>query len=472
MPRQNTPSFVIEIPLKVTANQERILLKRFEVARQVYNACLGECLKRYDLLRQSKAWQKARKQPRGKPGSEGAKARMEAFREAKNLVGFSKYSIINYKTQFSSTWLNYHVDSKVAARMAVRAFDAVQQYSFGRRGRPRFKRKGEINSVEGETNASPLRWREDKVIWNTDGGKQKMELPAMLDPDSSVQAHGLSCRVKYVRLVKPVINGRNRFYAQLVNEGLPYVRVEVGQGVVGLDIGPSTVAAVSEDEAFLVQFCAELENRQKEIARLQRKIDRQRRINNPDNYETDWWEKKSGGKNWVHKKGKVKKGPKIWEKSNRQNRNEAKLAELRRKQASHRKSLHGRLVNRILGMGDVIKLEKLSYKAFQRMSGKSVGMRAPGEFVARLRQKSQAGLIDVDEFSAYATRLSQLDHKTGAYRKKPRSQGWHYFEDGEVAQRDLYSAFLATCVEDDTFNAVLAKERWTGGGHTLAGGIG
>ncbi len=487
MPKAKTPSFVTELPLRVTPGQEVALNKRFEAARQVYNACLGESLKRFDLMRQSKAWQAARKMPRGDKKSknpkrrEQARARAKAYQDARKTFGFSSYlpmpagftvtrngkqkAVKFFATTFTNTWVCDHIGTRVVNKILSRAFGAVEQYSLNVRGRPRFKRKDELNSVEGETNAG-IRWRDDKIVWQAKYGG-KLQLQMIIDSENPVQQHGLSSRVKYIRLLRRRLSGRIRFYAQLVNEGLPYERVEIGQGVVGLDIGPSTVAGVSDDEAFLFQFCAELENRQKQIAKLQRKIDRQRRTSNPDNYEADWWEKKSGGKTWVHKRGKIRKGPKTWVKSNRQKRNEVKLAELQRKQAAHRKSLHGRLVNRIIGMGNVIKLEKLSYKAFQRIFGKSVGMRAPGMFVARLRQKAQAGLIDIDEFSTFTTKLSQLDHKTGEYKKKPLSQRWHYFDDGEKVQRDLYSAFLATCVEDDTFNAVLANERWAAGVGTL-----
>lgn len=41
----------------------------------------------------------------------------------------------------------------------------------------------------------------------------------MNDP---VIVYGLSCPVKYVRIVKKVIRGKARFYVQLVCEGIPY----------------------------------------------------------------------------------------------------------------------------------------------------------------------------------------------------------------------------------------------------------
>ena len=44
--RKKTPSFVCELPLQVTPADERELLIRLDVARMVYNACLGASLRR------------------------------------------------------------------------------------------------------------------------------------------------------------------------------------------------------------------------------------------------------------------------------------------------------------------------------------------------------------------------------------------------------------------------------------------
>ncbi len=60
MEKKTTPSFIHELSLLVSTSQERILLMRMDVARQLYNACLGESLKRLDLMRESKQYQKAR----------------------------------------------------------------------------------------------------------------------------------------------------------------------------------------------------------------------------------------------------------------------------------------------------------------------------------------------------------------------------------------------------------------------------
>jgi len=456
MPKAKTDSFITELPLVVSPADEKHLLARLEAARQVYNACLGESLKRLGLLRQSKAQQAAKKMPRGRTGKgatqkqrEMAKTRAQAFRKANVAVGFREYDLHAYAKQFNHCWIGEHLDINTIQKLATRAFKAVQQYGFGKRGRPRFKGKNQMDSVEGKSNASGIRWREPCVEW------LGLELEAIVDWDDPVIAHGLAAHVKFARIVRRKIKERNRFYVQLVCEGKPYQKPKnrLGEGDAGLDLGPSTVATVAEQEAFLAQFCDELVPRQKEIRRLQRQIDRQRRANNPDCYDD---------------KGRAIKGKRPTNKSARQRETETKLAELHRQQTAHRRSLHGQTVNRVLRMGNVFKLEKLSYLAFQRQYGRSVGMRAPGMFVAHLRRKAEACLAgpsagaEVIEFPTRTTRLSQVCHNCGTLKKKSLAERWHKCDCGVEAQRDLYSAFLAKCVEDGRLNADRAKAAWSG----------
>lgn len=87
--KSRTPSFVLELPLNTIPVQESTILVRFEAGRQLYNACLGETLKRLDLLRQSKDFQKIRKLPEGAD-------RTEAFKELNKKFEFTQYDIHHY----------------------------------------------------------------------------------------------------------------------------------------------------------------------------------------------------------------------------------------------------------------------------------------------------------------------------------------------------------------------------------------
>src|SRR5579862_7661433 len=180
---QRTPSFVCEVPLRVHPHKEHTLLARLEAARQVYNACLGEARKRVRLVRESKAFQRARTLARGDP------ERTRLFRVARAQHGFSDYALQAYAQQFGHSWLGEHLDSHVIQKLATRAYGAANRLLVGRAKRVRFKGRHQLDSVEGKTNATGIRWCTDHLEWLGLG------LPARLDPQDLVVVHGLSCPV-------------------------------------------------------------------------------------------------------------------------------------------------------------------------------------------------------------------------------------------------------------------------------------
>ena len=95
-PPTRTPSFVCEVPLRVSPAQERALLARLEAARQVRVTCLGEARRRVRLVRESKAYQHARTLPRDDP------ARKARFAQARAQHAFSEYALHAYAQQFGS----------------------------------------------------------------------------------------------------------------------------------------------------------------------------------------------------------------------------------------------------------------------------------------------------------------------------------------------------------------------------------
>src|SRR5215468_10263319 len=245
---KRTPSFVCEVPLRVSPAQERMLLARLEGARQVGATCLGAARKRVRLMRVSNAFQHARTLPRDDP------ARKERFRQARTQHDFSEYALHAYAQQFGQSWLGAHLDSLVIQTLASRASRAANRLLLGTARRVRFKSRHQLDTVEGKTNTSGLRWCGDHLEW------KGLVLSALLDPSDPVQAHGLACPVKYVRLVRRKLGERNRFYAQLVCQGTPYQKPQhhLGRGIVGLDLGPSSIAAVSAQQALLQAFCPEV----------------------------------------------------------------------------------------------------------------------------------------------------------------------------------------------------------------------
>lgn len=424
--RNTTPSFVCELEMCVKPGQAKTLEKRFEAGRNLYNAVLGESFKRLKLMRESKAYQKARKLPKGKE-------RNQTFEETRKRYKFREYDLHEYaKKVRDSCWIGNHLDSLAVQKVATRAFQAAEQFCFGKRGKPRFKgRNRGLRSLEGKNNASGIRFRDGKIIWKGE------EFSCKVTPGDPVIEHALSCPVKYNRILHRKIRGKDRWFAQLVLEGTPYVKEknrERKSGEVGLDVNVSGVAVVSEEEAHLLEFASGLkEKKKKEIRRTQRQMDRQRRTANPDNYNPD---------------GTAKKGKRAWNSSKSYLKNRDALAEFKRREAVQRKTENNWTVNKILKMGNVFKLEKTSKRSWQRNWGKSVGRRGPGGFETTLASKAERAGSKVVYFPTGPTKLSRTC-VCGRVEEKPLEKRWHICECGVVAQRDLFSAFLARFVEEN-----------------------
>lgn len=452
---RNTPSFILELSLNTNPSHESIILTRLETGRQILNACIGESLRRLNLIKQSKEYQRIIKLPKGK-GKEG-KERAKAFKELNKKFGFTDADIQHYAIETRQSWIGDHIGTHIAQKLATRAFKSVQKKAFGKSRSVRFKGKNQFDTLEGKTNQQNLIFdSENKILkW------ANLEIPVILPDDNDdskkfgkeekeininggknkrnkIIEYSLKHRIKFCRLVRRKLNGKNRFYVQLILEGIPYhnddSKILYGKEEIGLDVGPSTIAIVGDTKAELKEFCSDLEIKQKEKRILQRKQDRSRRANNPDNYNEDGTVKKG------------KKGSKHWKISNRYKKISIELSELDRKTVAHRKSLHGYDQNVILSQGVEIKAEKINYKWLQKLYGKSILMKAPGMFISGLKRKAENAGGHLIEFPTFDTKLSQACHKCGKYVKKSLNQRWHICCGLEV-QRDLYSAFLAKCVE-------------------------
>jgi transposase len=431
----------------VRPHEEHTLLARLEAARQIYNACLGEARQRVQLVRESKAFQRARTLSRDNP------ERTRLFRAARKQHAFSDYVLQAFAQQFGHSWLCEHLDSHVIQKLATRAYGAANRLLLGKARRVRFKGRHQLNSVEGKTNAAGQRWCVDHLEWSG------LVVPAQLNPRDLVVVHGLSYPVKYARLVRRKVGMRNRFYAQLVCEGRPYRKAQhpLGQGSVGLDLGLSSIAVVAEQTALLQPFCPEVTPSSQRLRRRTRKLDRQRRANNPEHFD---------------ERGHVKKGKHRWKVSKRQRKVQARRRDAYRRLSATRKRSHGQLAHRVLALGSTFHLEQISYRAWQKQFGRSVGRSAPGMFVSLLSRLAASTLGQVVELNTRRARLSQCCH-CGAVQKKPLRQRWHVCDCGVSAQRDLYSASPFSFCEPGHLRAEGASGRFgrASWGTPRAGGL-
>ncbi|MGH7998490.1 MAG: hypothetical protein ACREPR_03440, partial [Brasilonema sp.] len=203
-------------------------------------------------------------------------------------------------TSKNAKWIGQKIDSNTQQKLATRAFKASERVMLGLARDVRYKVPSRFRSAEGKTNKQGLRWKDDCLVWGS------LKLQPIIDSNNPVIRHGLESPVKYVRLLWRVLNGKRRWYAQLVNEGMPYQKPQnyVSDGLIGLDLNISNIAYVGDDHAGLLPFAEKVPTFQHEITKLQRQMQRSQRINNPDNFEPNFEAKK--GRKTIVKKGKVK----------------------------------------------------------------------------------------------------------------------------------------------------------------------
>ena len=443
----NTMSnFVLTLELKTQPYQEDTLNKRLEVGRQIYNSCLGELLKRYETMKQSKEYQKVAKMTKGKD-------RNKMFNELNKKYGLTEYSLHPFMKKMEHHFKG-HLGSQTVQALTSRCFNAFQKMMFHEAEKVNFKRYGEMLSLEGKSNTTGIRFKNNQVLWFG------LEIPVVIKKNDTYAQMALCNRIKYCRIVRKLIRGKHRFYVQLVLDGTPPVKInrETGEikngisvGRVGIDIGTQTVAIVSKNEVGLIELAPDVGDIEKEKRVLQRKMDRQRRANNPSKFNT----------NGTNKKGNMEK----WINSNRYIKTKNELAELQRKITAKRKQSHEILANHILDLGNKVYVETMNFQRLQRRAmnttinektgrfnkkkrfGKSLSNKAPSMFLAILDNKLKWHDEELLKINTYKVKASQYNHVTDDYEKKSLSERWNDFGEFKI-QRDLYSAFLIMNVKD------------------------
>ncbi len=445
MAKTKTASYVLTLKLKTELWQEHILEKRFEIGRQLYNACLRELLKRYKKLQNDKNYSELIKQ-------EKIKERNKLLNNLYKEYGLNEYAMHSFVKPMQQ-YFKKNIDSFTAQKIATRAWQAIEKLIFDNAEKVKFKKYNEMDSLEGKSNSTGIRFKNNQLQWNG------LNISVIIKKNDIYAHMALQDRIKYCRIVRKLIKSKVKYYLQLILEGVPPKKInrQTGEikyprnnGTVGIDIGTQTIAICSEKEVKLLELAPSVNNIEREKRILQRKLDRQRRANNPHKYNEDGTIKKNNLK-W------------IWSKNYIKTKNQ--LTELQRKLAEKRKQDHNKLADWILSLGDDIKVETMNYKALQARTketikdkngrykskkrfGKSIANKAPSMFLTILDRKLSYEGKKLKFVDTLSVKASQYNHFTNEYNKKKLSERWNDFGEFKI-QRDLYSAFLIMNVKDN-----------------------
>ncbi len=451
---RGSSSHVINQALRPTLAHLATARKRLDAGRRVYNACLGESLARCNHMRADPAFDTAKAMPMGPPKSKESAARNKAFNEVAGTHGFSADAMRSYSSRLRQAWVRDHVGAQEAQRLATRAFDAVNRWSLGKGGKPRFKnasrglrllecsdKYGDIQPVLDDRHLVGVRWSKTTISVEAlpEHATKRLNMEVAVERgrlESLIAAR----RLIQTRIVRNIARGRPSLRAQFVVDWCSPIRHETGTGTISADVGPSIMSVVVADaqhnpvpKAIGHRVLTEgIEDIQAELRRLQRHLDRQHRAGSPQCFDEQGRHNKTCAW-WKHR---TKAGEHIL----------VQIAELHRCIAVTRTTLHGKLVNELLAYGVNVRAEAQNYAAWQKMYPRSVRDSSVGEAMALLFHKAEnAG----GKAYRYATRTTALSKTCvcGHREKKPLSQRFHRCSNcGREAQRDLFSAFFGLYV--------------------------
>ncbi len=459
-------NFIVQFPLKTEVYQEDILNKRFEIGRQIYNSLVNVTQKRYKEMVKTKEYRSLMSSLTGNKKTDTPI--WKQINELRKQYGMSEYSFHSDVKKIQHHFKD-NIDSSTAQKIATALWKSYDKFFYDNGKRIHYKRYGELNSLEGKTNASGIRFKDDMLLWNG------LEIPVVVDYDNYYEYQAMQCKICYNRIVRKYVRNKYKFYVQIIFKGNPPVKVNadtgeikhpLGTGDVGIDIGTSTVAVSGQSDVKILELADKVQDIENQKQKLLRKMDRSRRATNPCNYNEDGTIKSQGNK-------KV-----IWNKSNHYIRYQNELKELYRKQADIRKYQHECFANYIISLGNKIYVEKMNFSGLQKRAkntekndkgkfkrkkrfGKSLANKAPSMLLAVINRKLGyfgEKLIEIDTFKAKA---SQFNHFDGTYTKKSLSQRWNDFN-GTKVQRDMYSAFLIMNISNDlkSFDIDKCNERF------------
>lgn len=459
-------NFIVEFPLKTEKYQEDVLNKRFKVGRYIYNSLVNVTQKRYKEMIKTKKYRNLISVL-----TENKKSNKEIWKQINDIrkqYGMSEYSFHEDVKQMQNHFKD-NIDSFTAQKIATQLWKSYDKLFYGNGNKIYYKRHGELNALEGKSNRTGIRFKDNTILWNG------LKIPVVIDYDNDYEYQAMQSKICYNRIIRKYIRNKYKYYVQIVFKGNPPIKLiaetgeikhYMGTGDVGLDIGTRTIAISSQSDVKILELADRIQNIEDQKKKLLRKIDRSRRATNPENYNEDGAIKKHGNK-------KV-----LWNQSNHCIKYQNELKELYRKQADIRKYQHECLANYIISLGNKVYVEKMNFAGLQKRAkktekndkgrfkrkkrfGKSLANKAPSMLLTIIDRKLRYYGEKLIEINTSEARASQFNHFDGTYKKKSLSQRWNDF-DGLKIQRDMYSAFLIMNINDNlkSFNIDKCNERF------------
>lgn len=203
--------------------------------------------------------------------------------------GFSEYSFHEDVKNMQKHFKN-NIDSFTAQKIASELWNSYEKFFYGKGKKIYYKKYGTLNSLEGKSKKTGIRFKENHILWNG------LKIPVVMDDENDYECQAMQSAICYCRIVRKYIRNKYKFYVQIVLKGNPPIKRDmqtgevkqpIGTGDVGLDIGTQTIAISSQSAVKILELADNVQTIENKKRTLLRKMDRSRRATNPSHYNED-----------------------------------------------------------------------------------------------------------------------------------------------------------------------------------------
>lgn len=454
----------LQLPLKTTSYDNHQIVRRFHAVSHIHNVTVKHAIKLMNQLKHDKAYCSylseyasiKKKEKLSSADKKRLKALSKLMSDIRLPIGLSEYGLQSYIKVCAKQYTKL-LSSQQVQKEVTRVWRGVEKVLFSNGKKIHFKKYMNFDTVCGKTNTNGAKFDKSSMTVNWLGLCLKCK---PISKNDSYKTEALSHDISYCEIKRMMFNNGWHYYVVLYLKGdAPKKLIKIGSNEMGIDPGVSTIAGVSDDKAVLKELAPKSKDYDKQIRKLQQKMDTSKRISNPDKYNQDGTINKSNRDRWVY--------------SNTYKKNRRQLKCAYRKKSAYTKQSHEELANELLEDSSTFFVEDMNYAALAKKSkkpaerqdkttnvkqkdgttkavkkykkkkryGKSLNNRSPSLFLSILKRKCGLYGGQVQTVKTKTFKASQYDHVKDEYIKVPLSQREKVIG-GYTVQRDLYSAFL------------------------------
>lgn len=461
----------VRLLLKPTEYDRQILEKRFHAVSHIHNVLVKHAKKQLQKLYNDREYvsRKAEytvllkkekdKEKKTKLSRQEKEQKKQLSAEMNQIIkdlGLSEYGFQSY-IKICGEMYSKCLSSQQVQKEATRVWAGVKDVLYGKGNEIHFKKYRDFDTVCGKSNKNGVRFHKDSLITEWMGLSMKCRIPK--NNDYIMEA--LKSDISYCEIQRKMFPNGWHYYVVLYLKGNATKKITQNGNmgnITGIDIGTSTVAAVSDDLLMLKELAPKCHEYNRKIKKVSKHMDLSLRALNPGKYKPDGTIDRNNHDRWVYSRTYLK--------------NRDLLKTLYRKKSAYIKQSHEEMIKELIRDSSFFVVEKMSFKGLQKKAkktersektsdirqkdgttkqiykykrkkrfGKSLNNRAPAEFIEILTKKAELYGGAVYKVDTMKFKASQYDHVSDTYTKHSIHDRERNI-DGNTVQRDLYSAFL------------------------------